>query len=154
VCRAPQPTVMRPWPAVYGKHTSLELAGHCCEAQSFNSPPFLIIHFPLGQTNRFPKMTAGVAESQPEVLPLPCWSHCSYCRKDSKCHSRLGQGPSVPLLQEARSCKRPPAVPGQGTSGFMPTIPATWETEIVVQGQLRQIVHKTPIFKITRTKWT
>jgi hypothetical protein len=38
-----------------------------------------------------------------------------------------------------------------------PVILATWEAEIrmiVVQGQHRQIVHKTPIFKIIRAKWT
>jgi hypothetical protein len=36
-----------------------------------------------------------------------------------------------------------------------PAIPATWETEIgrkTVPGQPRQIILKTPIFKITREK--
>jgi hypothetical protein len=39
----------------------------------------------------------------------------------------------------------------------MPIILATWETKIgkiAVQGQLRQIVLKTPISKITRAKLT
>jgi hypothetical protein len=39
----------------------------------------------------------------------------------------------------------------------VPVILATWETEIrmiMVPGQLRQIVHKTPLSKITRAKWT
>jgi hypothetical protein len=39
----------------------------------------------------------------------------------------------------------------------MPIILATWEADIgktEVQGQLRQIVHKTPIPKITTAKWT
>jgi hypothetical protein len=39
----------------------------------------------------------------------------------------------------------------------MPVILATWEVEIrriVVQVQQGQIVHKTPISKVTRVKWT
>jgi hypothetical protein len=38
-----------------------------------------------------------------------------------------------------------------------PVILAIWEAEIwriIVQGQPRQIVHETPISKITRAKWT
>jgi hypothetical protein len=40
---------------------------------------------------------------------------------------------------------------------LMPIILATWEAEIrrlLVEGHSRQIVCETPIFKITRAKWT
>jgi hypothetical protein len=39
----------------------------------------------------------------------------------------------------------------------MPVIPAIWETEIgriAIPGQPRQMVCESPIFKVTRTKWT
>jgi hypothetical protein len=39
----------------------------------------------------------------------------------------------------------------------MPVIPATWESEIrriKIRGHPQQIVHKTPISKITKAKWT